>query len=141
MENPGTITDESTASNNWVIHGNYTSSGRPLLSSDPHLSNGLPSNWYLMSLQYSDKYTSGSTYPGIPGVLIGRAKHFAWGMTAVLADVSDLFKEQLNKDGTAYKVDGQWKQIKIVEEKIKVKDKTEPVIHKVRLTHRGPIVD
>lgn len=139
--NPGSITDEQMASNNWVIHGNHTKTGKPLLSSDPHLSNGLPSNWYLMELNYKGHHVAGATYPGIPLVMIGKTENFAWGITAVLADVSDLYREKLNDDRTSYLLDGNWKPLTIIEEEIKVKGQDMPLKLKIRLSHRGPIVD
>ena len=85
------------ASNNWVISGKHTKTGKPLLSSDPHLGTGIPSFWTIQHLEFpwkgETKFMAGSSNPGVPGVLIGRTQHLSWGITAALSDVSDLFKE------------------------------------------------
>lgn len=60
-------TDDSFASNAFVIHGNHTTTGKPIFASDPHLTAGLPSNWYLAGMHYGDNYLVGPTYPGIFG--------------------------------------------------------------------------
>lgn len=70
---------------------------------------------------------------------MGRSETVAWGLTAAIADNSDLWEEELNEEGTHHFVDGKWRELKIIEEVIKVKGK-EPVTEKIRLTHRGPIV-
>lgn len=69
---------------------------------------------------------TGSSNPGIPLVLIGRGKYLSWGCTAALTDVSDLYREKLSDDKTKYFVDGEWKDLKIVREYIKVAGKKEP---------------
>lgn len=84
------------ASNTWVIHGNHTKNGKPILASDPHLGNQLPGVWYMMSMHYDDNYFSGATHPGIPYTFIGRTKYFAWSLTSILGDLSDLYDEKLN---------------------------------------------
>lgn len=86
----------------------------------------MPSHWYLIELSYEDNYMIGCSYPGVPFVLLGKTKHFAWGVTSVLADVSDLFKEKFNEEGTHYYVDGKWKELKAVKEEIYVKGKDKP---------------
>lgn len=129
------------ASNNWVIHGNYTKTGKPLLASDPHLSNQIPSNWFLMELNYNGKYVIGSTNPGIPYVMLGKTSKFSWGVTSALSDTSDLFREKLSEDKSQYMVDGEWKDIKFITEEIKVKGKDEPIRFNIKMTHRGPLCD
>lgn len=86
------------ASNAFVIHGNYTETGKPILASDPHLSAQLPSNWHLSGIHINDFYIVGASAPGIYGIGMGKSNHFAFGMTCPLTDSSDLFKEQLNSD-------------------------------------------
>jgi len=67
----------------------------PILSNDPHLGTGMPSQWVLLSLEYGKKgqFMSGASIPGIPLVQIGRTKDMSWGITAPVDDISDLFKE------------------------------------------------
>ena len=101
--------DDQQASNNWVIHGNYTKTGKPLLAGDPHLGNQLPSHWYLMEMTYSGQTVTGATHPGIPLFMFGKTPFMTWAITSALTDLSDLFKEKLNKEETQYYVDKEWK--------------------------------
>jgi penicillin amidase len=98
--------DENMASNNWVIHGNFTKTGKPLLAGDPHLGNQLPSHWYLMEMTYDDITISGATHPGIPFHMFGKTPHMTWAITSALTDLSDLYREKLSDDKKKYLVDG-----------------------------------
>ena len=129
--------DEQIASNNWVISGKHTKSGKPLLSADPHLGNSIPSFWTISHLSYGDKYLLGGTNPGVPLVLIGRTQHLAWGISASLSDVSDLYVEDIKND--KYKVDGLSRPLKKEKHIIKVKG-SEPIDFEVSYTHRGPVI-
>jgi len=80
-------------SNNWVVDGTMTASGKPLLANDPHLDAQIPSLWYLAHLSAGDFDVIGATLPGAPAVVIGRNKYIAWGETNVMADVQDLYSE------------------------------------------------
>ncbi|MFG2501459.1 penicillin acylase family protein [Streptomyces sp. NPDC048441] len=95
-------------SNSWVVSGDHTITGKPLLANDPHLSPQLPSTWYQMGLhcrtvskncQYD---VSGYTFAGMPGVVIGHNQDIAWGMTNLGADVTDLYLEKFEGDGYSY---------------------------------------
>ncbi|KAL4459526.1 hypothetical protein ABPG74_018139 [Tetrahymena malaccensis] len=127
-------------SNAWVIHGNHTKSGKPLLANDPHLSNTIPCTWVQNEMLIEDEgiVAIGSSISGIPLIQNGRTDYAAWGTTVLFADTSDLYKEDI-KDNT-YLVDGQWKELKIIKESIKIKGKSEPHILEVKYTHRGPLV-
>lgn len=59
-------------SDSWVIHGNFTSTGKPMLANDPHLATSLPSFWQLNELKWQEKFISGSSIPGLPFIAIGR---------------------------------------------------------------------
>ena len=91
--------DDQMASNNWVVSGNLTESGQPLLAGDPHLGAAIPAVWSLQHLQYEvdedTKYMVGATMPGMPFVLMGRTQNAAWAITAALTDVSDLYSEEV----------------------------------------------
>ena len=113
------LIDDSMASNNWVISGNLTESGRPLLAGDPHLGNGIPSVWTLQHLQYGDKYVIGAAMPGVPWILLGRTETFAFANTAARTDVTDLFLERV--EGDQYIVDEESRDLKLTEYDIKVK--------------------
>lgn len=94
--------DDNMASNNWVIHGKHTKTGKPLLAGDPHLGNQIPSHWYLMEMTYENQTIVGSTHPGIPMFMFGKTPHFTWAITSALTDLSDLFREKLNEKQTQY---------------------------------------
>ncbi|MEJ2327470.1 MAG: penicillin acylase family protein, partial [Chromatiaceae bacterium] len=91
------------ASNNWVVHGSHTVSGRPLLANDVHLGMQLPATWYLMHLQSPGFDVIGATLPGLPLVVIGRNRDIAWGVTNLAADVEDLYLIDTQDGGYLYK--------------------------------------
>jgi penicillin amidase len=93
------------ASNNWVISGAKTASGKPLLANDVHLEgNRLPAVWCEMSLRCRDRYLLGGTIPGVPGVLVGRNNDLAWGITYAFLDAEDSWIEKC-RDGKFYRED------------------------------------
>ncbi len=109
---------DSMHSNNWVIHGNHTATGKPMLANDPHLSTSLPSFWTLNEIIWEDKFLIGASAPGIPLIGIGRSKNISWGQTSPLCDNSDLWQETLDESLTKYFVDGEWQDLKIISETI-----------------------
>jgi penicillin amidase len=78
-------------SNNWVVAGRHTASGKPLLSNDMHLSLTEPNIWYTADLSAPGFQAAGVTLPGVPFVIAGHNEHVAWGFTALYADVQDLY--------------------------------------------------
>ncbi|MFJ2772060.1 penicillin acylase family protein [Streptomyces sp. NPDC087300] len=130
-------------SNSWVVSGEHTITGKPLLANDPHLAPQLPSVWYQMGLhcrsvsakcQYD---VSGYTFSGMPGVVIGHNKQIAWGMTNLGADVTDLYLEKFTGDG--YQFDDKVLPFKTREETIKVAGGSSKKIT-VRETNNGPLI-
>ncbi|MER5255121.1 MULTISPECIES: penicillin acylase family protein [unclassified Streptomyces] len=130
-------------SNSWVVSGDHTISGKPLLANDPHLSPQLPSVWYQMGLhcrtvskdcQYD---VSGYTFAGMPGVVIGHNQDIAWGMTNLGADVTDLYLEKFAGDG--YEYDNKVLPFKSRVETIKVAGGKSKKIT-VRETGNGPLL-
>ncbi|MFE0131281.1 penicillin acylase family protein [Streptomyces sp. NPDC059037] len=130
-------------SNSWVVSGDHTITGKPLLANDPHLSPQLPSVWYQMGLhcrtvskdcQYD---VSGYTFSGMPGVVIGHNQDIAWGMTNLGADVTDLYLEKFAGDG--YEYDGKVVPFKSRVETIKVAGGKSKKIT-VRETDNGPLL-
>ncbi len=87
---------DGIGSNNWVISGNKTASGKPLLANDPHLGLSAPSAWYFVHIDAPKLQVIGATMPGIPAVIIGRTKQIAWGFTNTNPDVQDLYLEQFD---------------------------------------------
>lgn len=83
---------ERGASNSWVVHGEKTASGHPVLVNDPHLAHEGPSLFYLAHLQGPDFQIAGVTFPGIPAVIIGWGDEVAWGITNASADCQDMVR-------------------------------------------------
>lgn len=110
-------------SNNWVVSGKKTKSGAPILTNDPHLELTLPAIWYEMQMSGPDINVYGTSFPGIPGIVIGFNDSIAWGVTNSQRDVRDYyeirFKDESKKQ---YWFNGEWKDTKIRIETIRKKD-------------------
>jgi len=126
------------ASNNWVVAGSRTDSGKPLLANDPHLHLAMPVLWHVQQLSWDGETVAGFTIPGIPLVVLGRNKHVAWGATAALLDTQDLFVERF--DGGRYAADGAWMEPEVVREEIAVRGRREPAVEEIVVTRHGPVV-
>jgi penicillin amidase len=90
------IVGPNYASNNWVVDGKHSASGKPLLANDPHLAFGAPGFWYLARLTTPQHEIAGGTVAGVPLVVIGHNERIAWGFTTTTADVEDLFIEKID---------------------------------------------
>jgi penicillin G amidase len=133
-------------SNNWVIAGSRTTTGKPLLANDPHLSIQMPSIWYEVDLHcqpVSDAcpyQVSGYSFAGVPGVVIGHNARIAWGFTNVNPDVQDLYIEKINPaNPNQYQVNGQWKDMAVVQDQIAVKGGSSVPLT-IRSTRHGPLI-
>ena len=127
-----------TGSNSWVLGGDRTASGKPLLCNDPHLLLGLPAVWYPVALSTPAHRVIGVTMAGIPAVLIGRNDRVAWGMTAVMADDGDFYRETLDAPGGHYRRDGEWRSVETAEETFRVRGRRAPVRRTFRyVRHEG----
>jgi penicillin amidase len=126
-------------SNNWVVDGTMTASGKPMLGNDPHLDAQIPSLWYLAHLSAGDYDVIGATLPGAPAVVIGRNRFIAWGETNVMADVQDLYREHIDATGRFAEFRGAQEPVRIVKETIRVKGAA-PVNLDVRITRHGPLI-
>ncbi len=135
----GNATTEALGSNNWVVDGSMTASGKPLLANDPHLSTHIPSTWYLAHMSAGDFDVIGATLPGTPAVALGRNRFIAWGATNVAADVEDLYRERIDATGRFAEFRGAEEPLRIVPETIAVKGGA-PVTIDVRLTRHGPLI-
>ncbi len=129
---------EGIGSNNWVVNGSRTASGKPLLANDPHLSLAAPAIWYFTRQQAPGIEVSGATLPGTPYVILGRTRNVAWGFTNTGPDVQDLYIEEINDRGEARTPDG-WQPLVIRNESIKVKGERD-VSLSVRASRHGPII-
>jgi len=127
-------------SNNWVVNGSHTQSGKPLLANDPHLGHGVPSVWYLVHLKAPGLNVSGASLPGLPTVVIGHNARIAWGVTNTGPDVQDLYAESFNfRDPKSYLWNGQWVEAMGREEVIKVHGGRDYTFT-VKTTRHGPII-
>ena len=127
-------------SNNWVIAGSRTVSGKPLLASDPHLAPTLPPPWYLAHVRTPEGSVAGATFAGAPAFPIGHNGFACWGVTAGLTDNTDLFLETLGPGGGSVRTaDGSFLPCEVVRETILVKGRPE-VVEDVLVTPRGPVI-
>jgi penicillin G amidase len=131
--------DCAPGSNNWVISGKHTASGLPLLANDMHLPIQVPNIWFMAELKAPGYHVEGVTLPGLPGVIAGHNDHVAWGFTALLADVQDVYVEKLDGKGAYQAADGSWKPLEVDHETIRVRGGRDVNID-VRSTDHGPIV-
>ena len=133
-------TDCMAGSNNWVVSGAHTASGKPLLSNDMHLDLTVPNIWYMAGLRAPGIHVTGVTLPGMPYVIAGHNDHVAWGFTALGGDVQDLYIEKLNGKGDYQAGDGAWRPLTIDHEVIQVRGR-DSVKLDVRLTDHGPLLN
>ena len=129
----------AAGSNNWVIAGKHTASGKPLLSNDMHLSLTEPNIWYMADLRAPGFHAAGVTLPGMPFVIAGHNEHVAWGFTALFGDVQDLYVERLQGDNYQAN-DASWKPLTIDHEVIHVRGKPDVTVD-VRSTDHGPLIN
>jgi penicillin amidase len=128
------------ASNNWVVDGAHSESGKPLLANDPHLGFGAPGFWYLARLQTPAGEIAGGTAAGIPLVVVGHNDRIAWGFTTTTSDIEDLFIEKLDPaDSGRYVTPDGSVGFAAREETIAVRDAA-PVTMTVRGTRHGPVL-
>jgi penicillin amidase len=127
-------------SNNWVVSGAHTVSGKPLLSNDMHLHNQMPNLWYEAHLRCASGNfdVAGVTLPGYPYVIVGHNQRIAWGFTNLGPTVEDVYVETFNSDGQYLTPEG-WKQPEHRREVIHTKEKPDVIVDVV-LTRHGPIV-
>jgi penicillin G amidase len=127
-------------SNNWVVSGAHTASGKPLLSNDMHLSLTVPNIWYMADLRAPGYHAAGVTLTGFPYVIAGHNEHVAWGFTALYADVQDLYVEKLDGKGDFQAGDGAWKPLRVGRETIHVRG-GEDLTLDVKFTDHGPLIN
>ncbi len=128
------------ASNNWVVNGSHSASGKPLLANDPHLGFSAPGVWYLARIVLPGIKIEGATAPGVPLVVIGHNDRIAWGFTTTGSDVEDLFIEKIDpaNAGRYLTPDGS-ADFETRHETIRVRGGA-PVEIAVRSTRHGPVV-
>lgn len=138
---PAPLTAGLIGSNNWVVDGTRTDSGKPLLANDPHRALPIPSlrkTWHLVAPGWD---VIGAGEPALPGIAVGHNQDIAFGFTIVGIDQQDLYVEKLNPDNAdQYLFRGAWKNIDVVHDEIPVKGQDKPASVDLRLTIHGPII-
>lgn len=124
-------------SNNWVLSGARTTTGKPMLANDPHLRLQNPALWYIADLRGPTYKAIGATIPGVPGVFLGRNDRVAWGATNVRPDVMDLFV--LDLEGGSYRTPLGLVPLQVRQETIRVRG-ADPVTITVRESEYGPVI-
>jgi penicillin amidase len=130
-------------SNSWVVDGSRTASGAPMLANDPHLAPAMPSIWFQVGLHCRSVGTecpfdvAGSSFSGVPGVIIGHNARIAWGFTNLGPDVTDLYLERV--DGDSYLVGDEMVPMDVRQEQIAVAGE-DPVTVTIRSTRHGPLL-
>ncbi|HMN94558.1 MAG TPA: penicillin acylase family protein [Hydrogenophaga sp.] len=144
---PETLSHQGLGSNNWAVGPSRSASGKAMLANDPHLDNRiLPGMWHPVGLFAPGVQAVGAALPGVPGILVGRTRHVAFGVTNAYGDVQDLYVETLDPaDPGRYLDGGVSRPFELVREVIRVKDKAAPGGVRehpltVRYTRRGPVV-
>lgn len=131
---------EGVGSNNWVLSGTRTTTGKPLLANDPHLKLTTPALWYFARLEAPGYQAAGATLPGVPGVVLGQNRQLAWGFTNTGPDVQDLYLERIKPDDPAqYQTPDGWARFETRQETIQVKGQPAVTIT-VRQSRHGPII-
>lgn len=128
------------ASNEWVVAGAHTESGKPILANDPHLGLQAPILWYLARIVTPGFSLKGATVPGAPIMLLGQNDHIAWGFTTANTDTQDLFVETIDPKNPARYLSPEGAQDFSTHEEIIHVKKAPDVVLKVRATRHGPVL-
>jgi len=138
---------DGIGSNNWVVSGDKSATGAPLLANDPHLGIQMPSIWYEVGLHCQPVSEAcpfnvrGLTFATNPGVVIGHNGVIAWGVTNVGWDTQDLFQVTINPENELqYRWNDAWRDMEVREEIIRYGDSDKTTTIQVRMTHLGPII-
>jgi penicillin amidase len=141
----GLYMEDRAVSNNWVVNGTRTQSGKPMLANDPHLPASVPSIWHMVHLSTPTMRVAGVTAPGLPGVILGHNEQIAWGATNLGPDVQDLYLEKFDKENPKkYQTPTGWREAEVRREEIKVRKgftdaATDSEFIEVTVTRHGPI--
>jgi penicillin G amidase len=131
---------EIIGSNNFVVSGAHTASGKPLLANDTHLQLSTPALWYILHMTAPGLNVEGFALPGAPLVIIGHNDRIAWGFTNSNADVEDLYVEKFSDANPLdYSANGKMLTAEVRHEVIRVRGKAD-VEMDVIVTRHGPIV-
>lgn len=134
-----TLGIDEAGSNNWVVSGDRTITGRPMLANDAHLAPMLPNAFYLAHVTTPEWGVAGGNFAGTPGFFLGHNGYAAWGITVGFLDSTDLFIEEIGPDGASVREGGAFVPCEVREEHIKVRG-ADDLVERVLVTGRGPIV-
>jgi penicillin G amidase len=126
-------------SNNWIVNGKMSASGKPIIANDPHLAFTAPGRWFFVVIRSKDWNAEGFSIPGMPAIVIGKNQNIAWAMTNVMADDADFYTESIDSTGKNYLLNGTYRPLSIRKDTIYVKGST-PIVYEIKNTHRGPII-
>ncbi|MFZ0544870.1 MAG: penicillin acylase family protein [Candidatus Promineifilaceae bacterium] len=136
----------NAGSNSFVVSGDKTTTGMPILANDPHMSINMPNLWYEVGMHCVEKSADclqnfrGFSLPGVPGILIGHNDRIAWGLTNASFDAEDVFIERINPENpNQYEVNGEWVDMELRQETIQVRGQDKPVVITVRKTRNGVV--
>ena len=128
-------------SNNWVMDGTMTATGKPILANDPHRPILLPSLRKTVHLVAPGWNVIGAGEPALPGIALGHNENIAFGFTIVGIDQCDLYVETLDpKNPDRYQYKGQWKTMEIEKQQVPVRGRSEPAVVELRHTVHGPVL-
>lgn len=127
-------------SNNWVVDGEKSVTGKPLLANDPHLTAQMPSIWYEAHLCGGAIDAVGASFAGLPTIVIGHNRRIAWGITNSMTGQQDLYVEEVNPEKPhQYRYKGRWRSGELLREEIAVRGR-EPIVEEVLVTAHGPVI-
>jgi len=136
---PGEGAIRTPGSNNWVVSGAMSTTGKPVVVNDPHREVVLPSLRYLMHLQAPGWNVAGASEPPFVGVHIGHSGRLAWGLTIVGTDQHDVYVEELNPSNQLeVKWNGAWEPLRVIREEIRVKGRASEIVE-LKFSRHGPI--
>ncbi len=135
------LPEPDLGSNNWVIGGTKSTTGKPIIANDPHREVVNPALRYVVHLNAPGWNVIGATEPGLPGISIGHNDHLAWGFTILGMDQQDLYVEETDpQNRNRYLADGQWRDMELHKELIWVKGQNDPVTAHLKFTRHGPVL-
>jgi len=148
MNHPLLTKRDGIGSNNWVVSGDMTESGLPLLANDMHLAHQMPSIWYQIGLHCQPVTDEcpynvvGFQFPNAPLITAGHNDSITWGFTDHTDDVIDYFLIEINPENELqYRWNDEWLDITVRNENIKFGNNDDVVTIQIRETHLGPIIN
>lgn len=132
--------DPGLGSNNWVISGEHTASGYPMMANDPHRAHSAPSLRYWVHLNAPGWNVIGAGEPEIPGVSVGHNEYGTWGLTIFSTDSEDIKVYEIHPDNPKqYQYRGKWLEMEVIKDKIAVKEQDSIAVEYLYTVH-GPVV-